>query len=193
MSEQGVVFLEGFKTVLRPPEAADIEAFRRWMNDPAIRQFLGQFLPQSERMEREWLEKIGKSESDVTLAVLAKPECPLIGSMGLHRIEWKNRIATTGAIIGDPAYHGKGYGTDAKMALLEYAFHELGLNKINSAVLYSNPRSIAYSMKCGYKIEGRRRQQVFKRGRFIDLVELGVLRREWEPIWRRWKKTGSVK
>jgi len=68
-----------------------------------------------------------------------------------------------------------------------------GLNKVNSAAFASNPRSVAYSRKCGYRIEGHRRQQVFKSGRFGDIVELGVLRREWEPIWRRWKKTGSVK
>jgi len=194
MSDRGVVFLEGHRTVLRPMDkVTDLEQVMRWINDPANRSFLLTHLPQGRRAEEEWFDKQGKSDTDIVLGIVAKPEQRLIGSMGLHRIEWKNRVATTGTLIGDAGYRDKGYGTDAKMALLEYAFHELGLNKINSAAFAFNPRSIAYSRKCGYRVEGRRRQQVFKDGRFHDIVELGVLRAEWEPVWRRWKKTGRVR
>jgi len=193
MSDKGVVFLEGHKTILRPFEAStDLKTVTEWINDPSNRQFILQCFPQTTQREEEWFAKLGTTDTDVTLAVVAKPELKLIGSMGLHRIEWKNRVANTGTIIGDPTYRDKGYGTDAKMTLLEYAFHELGLNKVNSAAFATNPRSIAYSRKCGYRVEGTRRQQIFKQGRYIDLVELGVLRREWEPVWRRWKRTGSV-
>lgn len=194
MSESGVVFLEGSKTILRPFEkSTDLQDAVRWVNDPANRQFILQCFPMTMQREEEWFDKHGKSDTEVTLAIVAKPELRLIGSIGLHRIEWKNRVAMTGTIIGDGRYRDKGYGTDAKMTLLEYAFHELGLNKVTSSAFASNPRSIAYSLRCGYVIEGRRRQQVYKNGRFGDIVELGVLRREWEPIWRRWRKTGSVK
>ena len=120
MDEQGIVFLEGFKTILRPPESSDVDTFRRWINAPSTRQYIMMYQPQTERMEREWLERIGKSENDVTLAVVAKPECKLIGLMGLHGICWKNRVAVTGAIIGEAFYRDRGFGADAKMALLEY-------------------------------------------------------------------------
>lgn len=194
MEGAGVVFLEGHRTILRPlEEATDLEPLMRWINDPMTRGFLLTFLPQNRRMEEEWFAKHSASDTDITLGIVAKPEMRFIGSMGLHRIEWKNRVATTGTLIGDPAYRNRGYGTDAKMALLEYAFHELGLHKVNSAAFATNPRSIAYSKKCGYRVEGRRRQQVFKDGAFHDIVELGVLRSEWEPIWRRWKKSGRTR
>jgi RimJ/RimL family protein N-acetyltransferase len=193
MRDKGPVFLEGHKTILRPPEkATDLETCMRWINDPEIRQFVLSFLPQDRKREEAWFDKMNTTDTDIALAIVAKPELRLIGLMGLHRIEWKNRVACTGALIGDPDYRNKGFGSDAKMALLEYAFHELGLNKVTSNAFATNPRSVAYSQKCGYRVEGRRRQQMFKGGRFIDLVELGVLRREWEPVWRRWRKTGKV-
>lgn len=194
MSDTGVVFLEGFKTILRPPDKrTDLEAMTRWINDEEGRQFIMRCTPQTHQQEEAWFDRIGSGGDDVILAMVAKTELRLIGTIGLHRIEWKNRVAVSGTLIGEPAYRNKGYGTDAKMLLLGYAFHELGLNKVASNAFATNPRSIAYSVKCGYRIEGRRRQQAFKGGRFVDIVELGILRREWEPIWRRWKKTGSVK
>lgn len=194
MSDTGVVFLEGFKTILRPlDKTADIESVTRWINSPKNRQFILQYLPQTRPQEEKWLEEHGKSPSEITLGIVAKPEMHLIGLMGLHRVDWKNGNATTGAIIGESAYWGKGYGTDAKMALLEYAFLELGLQKICSSVLAFNNRSMAYSMHCGYTVEGTLKRHIHRGGRYHDLVLLAVFRRQWEPIWRRWKKTGSVK
>ena len=102
-------------------------------------------------------------------------------------------IATTGALIGDKDYWGKGFGTDAKMILLDYAFNTLGLRKILSAVIDYNKRSLRYSLHCGYKIEGVRKKQIFRNGRFRDEFMLAVFKKDWLPIWRRYKRTGSVK
>ncbi len=194
MSEQGVVFLEGFKTILRPfDKSTDLEPVTRWINDPDVRRFLKSYMPKSRRQEEEWFDRHGTNDSDVTLAVVEKEGGQLIGSMGLHRIIWRERRATTGAMIGDKRFWGKGFGTDAKMALLEYAFHELNLYKICSSAYSFNKRSIAYSLHCGYQVEGIRRRHLIHAGRYWDQVELGLFKSEWLPIWRRWKKTGSVK
>ncbi len=61
--------------------------------------------------------------------------------MGIHRINWKDRTATTGAVIGEKAYWDKGYGSEAKMLVLDYAFNMLNLRKICSQVLAFNKRS----------------------------------------------------
>jgi len=192
-TQQPITFLEGFRTTLRPFSEEDLPSVARWINDPRVRQFVSAYLPQSLAAEREWIAGQGKDSKNIVLALVTKPEGVLIGSMGLHGINWKDRVATTGALIGERAYWGKGYGTDAKMALLEYAFHELDLYKICSTVVAFNKRSLAYSLHCGYRIEGRRKEHMVKNGRRYDQVELALFRGQWEPIWRRWKKTGSVK
>lgn len=104
----------------------------------------------------------------------------MIGIMGLHRIDWISRIATTGAIIGPSTHRGQGLGTDAKIALLEYAFNTLGLRKIMSSVLDGNERSARYSQRCGYKIEARLKEQRFKNGRYVDEIILSVFKEDFE-------------
>jgi RimJ/RimL family protein N-acetyltransferase len=106
-----------------------------------------------------------------------------IGTMGIHGIDYRHGIATTGALIGEPEYWGKGYGSEAKMLLLEYAFNTLNLRKINSEVIAYNERSTQYSLKCGYKIEGRRRLEHFAKGEYWDVIQLAVFREDWQPLW----------
>ncbi len=186
------VFLRGKKTLLRPILKSDIPFLLRWVNDPDVREFLASYLPKMEDDEEAWLKKLTNSTTEIVLVITTLDGTP-IGTMGLHRIEWKDRVATTGALIGEREYWGKGYGTDAKMALLAYAFDELGLHKICSAVSTYNKRSLAYSLHCGYRIEGRRAKHIFKRGRHWDLIELGLFRKWWKPIAQRYARTGSVK
>jgi len=108
--------------------------------------------------------------------------------MGLHQIDFIHGTAVTGAIIGEKEYQGKGYGTDAKMTLLNYAFNTLNLRKVCSDVISFNKRSLAYSKKCGYKIEGRQKQQFYRSGKYYDRVFLAIFRKNWPKIWAEWSK-----
>lgn len=182
-----VVFLKGKKVVLRPLEKEDLERCRRWINDPDVRYFLKHLSPYTAEDEEEWFEKARKDRNAVHLAIVAagQDEPAHIGNIGLMRISWKDGTAVTGTVIGEKEYWGKGYGTEAKMLLLEHAFHELGLRKINSSVWEFNDRSLRYSDKCGYKEEGRRRKQMLRGGQYRDEVLLAVFREEWEALWER--------
>ncbi len=140
--------------------------------------------------EAEWFDKIEKSD-EVHLAI-ETGDGVLIGTMGLHDVSWKDRVATTGALIGEKAYWGQGYGTDAKMTLLDYAFNTLNLRKICSSVLEFNERSLRYNLHCGYRVEGRRKQQHFHNGRYWDEILLGLFQEDWQPVWERYRETGSV-
>jgi RimJ/RimL family protein N-acetyltransferase len=188
-----VVFLQGKKLYLRPPTKDDIPFFIRWMNDQEVTQFLATFLPITEAGEIEWLEGLQKNQDKdlVFVIVDAKTHKP-IGLMGLHRINWKDRTTTTGARIGEKSYWGKGYGSEAKMLLLHYAFHTLNLRKVCSLVLSFNGRSKAYSEKCGYKIEGTLKKQIFKDGRYWDEIHMAVFKKDWEPLWKKFQKMGKL-
>jgi len=192
MSDKKVVFLKGKKVNLRPIEKADLPHLYRWINDPDVRHFIIGTFPQTMTKEEKWLENLDKDDKNIIMIIETKEGQP-IGTMGIHRIEWKDGVATTGALIGEKEYWGGGYGTDAKMILLDYAFNTLGLRRICSNVLSFNKRSLAYSLHCGYKIEGRKRKHILKRGRYWDLIELGLFMEEWLPIWKKYKKTGKVR
>jgi len=190
--KQKVIFLEGKKVNLRPFSKDEVPTLTRWINDPAIRDFIAATFPQTERQEEEWFNKMGTDDKNVILAIETK-EGVLIGSMGIHHINWRDRVCTTGALIGEKECWGKGYGTDAKMFLLDYIFNTLNLRKVCSSVVAFNERSLKYSLHCGYQPEGTRRQHVFKRGKYWDIIELGLFREEWLPIWERYQETGKVR
>lgn len=194
MSQQNkVVFLKGKKVILRPLSKADVPTLLRWINDPEVNQYLSAYLPVMEQREEKWLESLAKEDNNTHIIFgIETHEGFFIGTMGIHHVDWHNRIAITGALIGEKEYWGQGYGTDAKMVLLEYAFNTLNLRKIYSSVIAYNERSLRYSLHCGYRIEGRRRKHWFRRGRYWDDIILGVFKREWLPVWRRYQKTGRV-
>lgn len=186
MSEKTVVFLPGRLVNLRPAQKSDLPFVTRWINDPEVRKFLATNSPMTERQEEAWYENLGKDDKNVTLVIETKDHVP-IGVMGIHKINWRTGVGTTGAFIGEPEYWNRGFGTDAKMILLDYAFNTLGLRKICSDVIAFNKRSLHYSLHCGYQIEGCLRKHIFRNGRFHDQIVLGVFRREWLPIWRKYK------
>jgi RimJ/RimL family protein N-acetyltransferase len=192
MSNPGVVFLSGKKTNLRPVSREDVPKMLRWINDPEVRRYLASIYPVTQKFEEDWVDGLGKDKNNVTLIIETK-DGEAIGLMGLHKIHWVDRSATTGALIGEKSYWGKGYGVDAKMALLDYAFNTLNLHRVSSDVFEFNERSLKYSLRCGYKIEGRRREALFREGRLWDKIELGVLHEEWIPIWEKYCQSGHLK
>jgi len=189
MSEASrVIFLKGRRVILRPLREADLNRCERWINDPEVRRFVGGKFPFSEDQEREWFKDL-KNRKDHILLAIETVGGEHIGNMSLMRINWVNGIATTGALIGEKEYRGKGYGTEAKMLLLGYAFNTLGLRKIYSYVVASNRRSYRYSEKCGYKKEAKLKQHILKNGRYYDMVILAVFKKDWQKARRKLRQT----
>jgi [ribosomal protein S5]-alanine N-acetyltransferase len=190
MKQQPVIFLQGKRIYLRPLEAGDLEHCRRWINDPEIRQFTLLQTPIDEIGERAWHENRsrGPYPTDISLAIMLKRGDRLIGNTGLHRINWQSRHLTTGALIGEKDCQNKGYGSEAKVLILQYCFDVLGMHRVCSEVLATNPRSLAYLKKNGYRIEGERREHFFRHGTWIGDIQLGILESEWRAIQKKKKR-----
>lgn len=179
-----IIFRKGPRVTLRPLSEADVPHVTKWINDPRVTQFVMAYLPTTHGEELEWIHSLAKRKPSnivVMLEVNGKP----IGTMGIHHIDHRHRIATTGALIGEPEYWGKGYGSEAKMLLLEYCFNTLNLRKICSEVIAFNERSVKYSLKCGYELEGRKKLHHYIKGQYWDVVQLAVFREQWQPLWEK--------
>lgn len=181
-----VFWRKGKMTLLCPLETRDIDVIYKGINDPDSYQFLGNTLPKGRGSEEEWIKSKQKpDEKDIVIAVCTH-EGACIGTMGLHHIDYLNGTAVTGAVIFEEKFRGKGYGTDAKMTLLDYAFNVLGLYLIESHVMGFNGRSAAYSKKCGYQEEARLRGRFYRNGKRHDEIILSVTREEWLPLWEKY-------
>lgn len=191
MSEHTVVFLEGKRVVLRPyHEETDLGYMVRWMNDQNILQFIGRIpFPLTKEQEQEALKKLSTQNDIVFLVIVEKDSNTPIGTMGLHHVDFRNGTATTGALIGETQFQGRGFGTDAKMTLLHYVFLTLGLRRVAASVLSSNHRSLAYMEKCGYKEVGRREAWYWRNGTYVDEIFTVVTREDFIPLWEKWQQT----
>ncbi len=190
MSEQiehPIVFRMGKRLYLRPMAKLDLPSMTRFINDPEVTRYLTVTHPISVEGEERWFESLASRKDDIILSVVLSNGDVFIGTTGLHKIDSTSRTATSGTALGSKKHWGKGFGTEAKMVLLDYAFNTLNLRKINSHVFANNPRSRKHLERCGYKIEGCRRAQVYRNGEYLDVYQLGVFKEDFLPLWEEFK------
>lgn len=168
----------GKKIMLRAMEPSDCELTREMFNDPDIEDaVIGWSFPLSKYSQEKWYES-HYNDQDFRF-IIETPEDGSIGVATLQDIDWKNRMAYHGIKLAHKEIRGKGYGTDAVMAIMRYAFDELGLNRLNGSWFRDNVASSHMYMKCGWKEEGVRRRYIYKHGAYRDLVETGVLAEDY--------------
>lgn len=186
--EKEIVFLRGKRVNLRPVLRSDIQLLLRWMNDPEVYRYLNTFFPAYELDEERWIEKVADEKEHHVQLAMVTVEGTHIGNMGLHRIHWKDRVAWSGAVIGEKEYWGRGFGTEAKMLLLNHAFNVMNLRKVTAAHFEFNDRSRESQAKCGYREEGRLKAHHYLDGRYWDEVLMSVFKEDWLPLWDAYRK-----
>ncbi len=161
-----------------------LSQYVEWLNDWEIRRFLSPTLahPYTMEDEEDWFHQQRNDQTARHFALLTRAENRLIGNCGLHGIDWVNRHATFGIFIGDKNYWNRGYGTDATRALLRYAFEEGGLHRIELEVFSFNPRAIRAYEKAGFRLEGVRKQALYRGGEWHDEHIMAILSDEWKAL-----------
>jgi RimJ/RimL family protein N-acetyltransferase len=157
-----------------------------WLNDWEVRRCLAPTLPHPLTMqdEEEWFNHQRADQDSRLFAILTRGESKLIGNCGLHGIDWINRHAIFGIFIGDKNYWDKGYGTDATHTLLRYAFEEAALHRIELEVFSFNRRAIRAYEKAGFRLEGTRKQALFREGAWHDEHIMAILHEEWAALYQ---------
>jgi len=170
------------RVYLRALEFEDYKMSIDWRRDDEVWSMLvGPKYFVSSEYEKKWVENVAtKSEGNsIQLAVCLKENDKYIGNIYLTGIDWINRTAESHTIIGDKNEWGKGYATEAKRLMLDFAFGERNLRKIHAKILEDNKQSIRVCEKCGYKQEGVLKEAVFKNGKYIDVILFAVFKKDY--------------
>jgi RimJ/RimL family protein N-acetyltransferase len=167
--------LNGERVSLRPALKNDADFFFELANDMATRQTLvGWSLPVSQLEHEEWFASSAFSRSQVRF-VIESPTGEPLGTIALADLDDRNRSART-PIKMLPEFRSRGFGTDALMTLMAWAFTDVGLRRLHASILDFNAASIrAFTGRCGYRVEGVERQAVLRNRRWCDRYILGIL------------------
>jgi RimJ/RimL family protein N-acetyltransferase len=169
-----VIGLKGDRVRLTPPDRTlHLENALQWLTDPEITATIKLNLGVTRRQEEAFFERIETHrDTDFTWAIVDESNRH-IGFIGLHGINWRNRWATGGLVIGARSAWGCGYASDAVRVRTRFAFEELGLHRIAGHTI--NPAMKRVYEKCGYLHEGVARALFWRGGRWHDADLFAIL------------------
>ena len=169
---------------LRELESRDLEEINSWRNKPELISHLGApFRYINLRVDQEWFENYMRSRStNVRCSVVDEKDEKLYGLVSLTNIDQLNQAAVLHIMIGSTENRGKGIGTFAVKEMLNHAFYNLNLHRIELECLETNNIAIRLYENCGFKREGIKRKAVFKNGEYINMYVYSILKEEYMEI-----------
>jgi len=173
----------GNKVVLRAIEQSDLDYLHVWANDPLTQDIIGNIhFPSSKEYQNQWYNKLQTDTLNQRLAITTETE-GLIGISSIMNIDWRNRHAWHGIVLGNKDIRGKGYGIDTVMTTMRYAFDEMNLERLDGSIIeYNTVSHSMYCQKLGWKEEGRRRNYYFRKGRFYDQIIVGITKDDYKEL-----------
>ncbi|MEZ5751549.1 MAG: GNAT family protein [Paracoccaceae bacterium] len=175
--------IETERMILRLPEHAD---YRQWASlREASASFLTPWEPtwSEDHLTRraftarvQWARRLYQQGSGVPLLLVTKGSGHLLGAITLDNIRrGPTQTGTIGYWIGQP-YASHGFMREAVRAVVNHAFSELGLSRIEAACLPENAASRTVLEKSGFKYEGVAQAYLQINGRWRNHVLYSNLR-----------------
>jgi RimJ/RimL family protein N-acetyltransferase len=185
--EAPILSIVGDKVALGPLRRDLLPLYFRWENDLAIRALRGgPARPATWEAVETGYEAGSKREDDVLFTVYELQTLRPLGVTKLIRINFVERTATFGCYIGERECWGRGYGTEATLLTLDYAFTCLGLHNVMLTVYSFNERAIRAYTRAGFQTIGRRRECSNFGGQICDDIYMDCLATEFRsPVLRQ--------
>lgn len=167
--------ISGKRLLLRPLEAKDATPrYLAWMQDPWVNQYLeSRFSEHSIDSLRDFIAAMNRSADNFLFGIFTQSGAEHIGNIKIGNINARHLHADVGLVIGDAAARGHGYASEAIGMVTDFAFSEIGLNKLFAGMYMDNAGSARAFLRAGYREIGILKRHVYCNDRFIDsmLVE----------------------
>lgn len=173
--------LKGKKVRLTAINEEDVHTISKWYSDADFLRYFDKVPanPKSEQQLREWIRDSQASNSSFPFSIRSIDDDQMIGYIELSNIQWWNGTATLGIGVGETDNRGKGYGKEALKLLLDFAFNEINLHRVQLNVFSYNKEAIKLYEKVGFKREGVYREFIHRDSKRWDMYLYGILKHEW--------------
>ena len=167
---------------LRPLVREDLILLQKWLEDAEIRGLIGEVAAMSTADSEQFLEKVRTDTERAWFMMVVKENNRVIGEAGLLRMDRAWRTADISVIIWEREEWGKGYGREAVLLLLDYAFRHLNFHRVAIGVVSFNERALRFWEKLGFRREGVQRDGYYHGGKYHDFILMSILENEFREL-----------
>lgn len=159
------------RLLLRKMRASDSASLFQVWSDNEVTKFMNidRFTNESQAKDMIlFLDELSKEEKAIRYSIIELESNNIIGSCGFNYFDFENAKAEIGYDL-NKMYWGQGFAKEAITCLIQYAFSDLNLNRIEAKIEPENINSIRLIEKLSFTYEGTLRKAEKSKNRFIDL------------------------
>lgn len=162
--------------VIRPFRDSDAELWQVWDVDPEVQTHMPEppNEPQDISEQYEYIKECEADEDGYYWSIETKGGVT-IGTVALTDINEYHKIAELGVVVGDKSYWGKGAATEVVKAIVEYAFNNLDIIRINAEAEAGNIGIQKVLTEAGFSQDGTFYSARVKNSSRIDVVHFGIV------------------
>ncbi|WP_230383620.1 GNAT family N-acetyltransferase [Pedobacter endophyticus] len=157
--------------MLRKIEENDLEDIYRGLSNPEVIKYYGihyDSLPETLK-QLQWFKALEENKTGIWWAICDKNDGHFIGAIGFNNLSNQHKKIEIGFWLL-PKFWGKGLIHEAAEVICNYAFDDLGINRIEAFVESENNNSKKALAKLLFEYEGTMKSCEIKNGKFISLA-----------------------
>lgn len=171
------MFLRSGEVLLRPLSYKDTEFLLLARNDPEMSSEFFSDSPIYDFEHDQWLRT--KAKDNIELIIEYQNQS--VGQVRITDIDFRNQKAQFGIFV-IKQFQKKGIATTASRLLINYVFENLPINKIYLELFDYNKAAEKLYEKLGFFKEGIFREEVYKNGKFRNVIRMSILKSEWSKL-----------
>jgi ribosomal-protein-alanine N-acetyltransferase len=178
-------FLRGKRIYLRYLIDEDAKGpYLSWFNDESVCYGNSHHVfPFTQEMALRYIQQSHITSEELVLAIIVSETQAHIGNIALQQIHPIYHSAEFSIVIGDKDYWNKGYGKEAGKLLCDHGFERLNLHRIYCGTFDNNEGMKQLALSLGMTKEGTRKEAAFTQGRYVDVIEYGMTKKDYEKFW----------
>jgi ribosomal-protein-alanine N-acetyltransferase len=176
--------ITGKRISLRPLTDKDESSLYSIYSDPEVMRYWGSTPMKSPTDAASFLAEVRsdlRDRSCIQWGIARRDNDQVIGTVAFFHVDDFAGKAELGFALGRP-YWGNGYMREALEAVLNYAFCEMKLRRMEADVDQRNLPSVRLLERLGFQMEGCLRERWLVAGETQDALFYGLLSKEWKSI-----------